>query len=163
MPSKYWPCSLHHVCRFCYLIWSKTSSSPYVLLVKCLFKELRLRLRFLLLAPYWNWKWFPSATEMTWHSPRQDLNFSHKGKSWCESSKRSSHKFMENKKLTLEPIIRCLRGPGFREISSRENAPWNLDVCKYFIVCEGNILQWKLRTWAIQLYCILYIIHRYTR
>ena len=96
MPSKSWPCSLHHVCRFCYLIWSKTSSSPYVLLVKCLFKELRLRLRFLLLAPYWNWKWFPSATEMTWHSPRPVLSFSSQGESWCEAYKRSSHNFMEN-------------------------------------------------------------------
>ena len=43
--------------------------------------------------------------------------------SWCKSHKRSSHNFMENKKLTLEPRIRCLVGPGFREISSRENAP----------------------------------------
>jgi hypothetical protein len=24
------------ICRFCYLIWSKTSSSPYVLLVECI-------------------------------------------------------------------------------------------------------------------------------
>ena len=39
---------------------------------------------------------------------------------------------MENKKLTFDTKIRCLTAPGFREISSRENDQWNLDVCKYF-------------------------------
>jgi hypothetical protein len=38
-----------------------------------------------------------------------------------ECHKRSSHNFMENKKLTFEPRIRCLVAPSFREISSREN------------------------------------------
>ena len=75
---------------------------------------------------------------MTWHSPRPFLSFSSQDKSWCESIKRSSHNFMENKStpknyLSIqEPDLRCLGGPGFREISSRENDKWNLDVCKYF-------------------------------
>ena len=133
-------------------------NSPYVLLVK-LVKEYSgygfSIWRFSCLVAKFSKIMSLTATKMTWHSPRPFLSFSSQDKSWCESYKRSSHNFMENKKLTFDTKIRCLMGPGFREISSRENDQWNLDVCKYFSflgkACQS--LGWAKSTLsAVQLY-----------
>ena len=41
---------------------------------------------------------FPSAIKVSVNSPKPFLSFSSHGESWSETSKRSSHNFMENKK-----------------------------------------------------------------
>ena len=51
---------------------------------------------------------------------RAFLSISQEDESCCEISKRSFLNFMENKKLTLEPRIICLRDTGFGEISTRQ-------------------------------------------